>query len=339
MNRKAKQLSLWAVGLLAVGALLKPLPASATECDTDDTITVAEMTWLSASALTYITRTVLADGYGCDVKIVPGDTVPTATSMYTKNEPHIAPELWISTAESIWQKAQEKGNVYKASDIFAGGGKEGWWIPDYVAAENPSLKSVGDLKDHAELFQEVASGDKGRFYGCPPGWGCEIITNNLFRALALEENGWELFSPGSGANLKASIARKVTRKEPIAAYYWGPTAVIGKYNLVRLDMPEYNPEKFTCLTDKNCENPQLSGWKPGEVAVAVVTELREKAPNVAEFLSKLQLPNETVNSLLAWGDDNSASPEEVAARFFDKHPDVWTAWVPDDVAERIRQTL
>ncbi len=323
----------------AVVLAVTPQQAQATDCGTEETITIAEMTWLSASTLAYIAETILADGYGCSVEIVPGDTVPTATSMLSKSEPMIAPELWVSTAESIWTKAQEKGNVYKAADIFADGGQEGWWIPAYVAEANPSLKSITDLANHPELFEEVASDGKGRLYGCPPGWGCEIITNNLFQALDLENHDFELFSPGSGANLKASIARKATRKEPIVAYYWGPTDVIGKYNLVRLEMPAYDPEKFTCLTDPNCADPQVTGWKPGEVAVAVVTDLRDKAPNVAEFLSKFTVPNDVISAELAWGDDNSASPEEVAVHFLQNHPDVWTTWVPADVAERVKAKL
>lgn len=328
-----------AAAALAAGALaLQPSAAKAVECGTSDQIRIAEMTWLSAATLAHITHKILADGYGCNAVLVPGDTVPTATTMLTRGEPEIAPELWVSTAEAIWLKAQEKGNVYKASDIFAEGGQEGWWIPDYVAEANPTLKSVEDLKDHAHLFAEPASPDQGRLYGCPPGWGCEIITNNLFQALNLGEN-FELFSPGSGENLKASIARKVIQKEPIVAYYWAPTDVIGKFNLVRLDMPEYDAEKFTCLTDANCENPQVTGWAVGEVAVAVTTELRDKAPAVAEFLGKLQVPNDTVNQVLAWGDDNKASPEEVAEHFFKTEPGVWTAWVPDEVAARVEAAL
>ncbi|MBZ0123103.1 MAG: ABC transporter substrate-binding protein [Roseovarius sp.] len=327
-------------GAAAAAALGLAAPASAeTQCDTDDKITIAEMTWLSAATLAYVADTILSDGYGCNTEIVPGDTVPTATSMVSKGEPMIAPELWVSTAEAIWAKAQESGMAYKAADIFSEGGQEGWWIPSYVAEENPGLKSVTDLKDYAQLFEEPASAGKGRFYGCPPGWGCEIITNNLYRALDLDSHGWELFSPGSGANLKASIARMATRKEPIVAYYWGPTDVIGKFNLVRLEMPEYDPEKFVCLTDMNCADPQLTGWKPGEVAVGVATALRDKAPVVAEFLSKYTVPNDVISAELAWGDDNSASPEEVARHFLQNHPEVWTAWVPADVAERVKAGL
>lgn len=53
-------------------------PVHAAECGTDDKITIAEMTWLSASTLTYIADKVLRDGYGCKTETVLGDTVPTA---------------------------------------------------------------------------------------------------------------------------------------------------------------------------------------------------------------------------------------------------------------------
>ncbi|MCC0014828.1 MAG: ABC transporter substrate-binding protein [Rhodobiaceae bacterium] len=325
-----------AAGFAAVMAA--PLPASATECGTSDKITIANMTWLSASTLASIAKTILASGYGCDVELVPGDTVPTATSMLTKGKPDIAPELWVSTAQAIWDQMTEKGNVYKANNIFAGGGEEGWWIPDYVAAEHPEIKSITDLKANWQVFADVSNPDKGRLYGCPPGWGCEIITNNLFKALGLGET-FELFSPGSGENLKASIARQVTRKKPIVGYYWGPTDVIGKYKLVRLDMPTFDADKFKCLTDKDCADPQVTGWAVGEVAVAVVTEMKTKAPNVAEFLSKLQVPNAEISEVLAWGDDNKASPEEVAAHFLKNYEAIWTAWVPADVAEKVKASL
>lgn len=310
-------------------------------CGTKDEITIANMTWMSANVLAQVTHRILTVGYGCNAKLVPGDTVPTATSMLIKNKPHIAPELWISTASSIWNKIKKKGNVYKASDIFGNGGKEGWWIPDYVAKANPGLKNLSDLKNpkYAKLFVEPQSGGKGRLYGCPPGWGCEIITNNLFSALELDKANYELFSPGSGANLKASIARRVTRKAPILAYYWGPTAVIGRYKLVRLGMPEYDAEKFLCLTNKNCANPQVTGWKPGEVGVAVVASLKTKAPNVAAFLSKLQVPNDVVNASLAWGDGRKASVDEVTAHFFKTYPTVWQSWIPADVAARVKASL
>lgn len=326
-----------AVAALTLG-LGAPRAAQAADCGKTGTVSIAEMTWLSASSLAHIAQKIMASGYGCDAQLVPGDTVPTATSMLTRSQPDVAPELWVSTAQSIWDKMIKKGNVYKASDIFAQGGQEGWWVPDYVLEQHPELKSVEDLKANWKIFAEAANPDKGRLYGCPPGWGCEIITNNLFKALNLGET-YELFSPGSGENLKASFARAVARKQPIVGYYWGPTAVIGKFNLKRLGMPAYDPAKFKCLTDPNCENPQVSGWAVGEVAVAVVSSMKERAPDVAAFLGKMQVPNKDISAVLAWGDTNRASPDEVATYFLKNYDAIWSKWVPGDVADKVRASL
>ncbi|MCB1367099.1 MAG: ABC transporter substrate-binding protein [Rhodobacteraceae bacterium] len=327
-----------AAAALAAFGLTQAQPAQAADCGADGTVTIAEMTWLSSATLAHVAQRIMADGYGCNAQLVPGDTVPTATSMLTRGQPDVAPELWVSTAQTIWDQIKEKGNVYKASDIFADGGIEGWWIPDYLAAEHPEIKSVEDLKANWAIFAEQANPDQGRFYGCPPGWGCEIITNNLFKAIGLGET-FELFSPGSGENLKASIGRAVTRKKPFVGYYWGPSDVIGKYNLVRLDMPAYDAEKFLCLTDANCADPQLTGWAVGEVAVAVTTSLKERSPDVAAFLGNLQVPNKDFSALLAHAEDNRLTPEEAAAYFLKSYDAIWSAWVPADVAERVRAKL
>ena len=258
--------------------------------------------------------------------------------MMTRGTPDVAPELWVSTAQTIWDESLAKDIAYKASDIFASGGEEGWWVPDYVLADHPEIKSVLDLKDNWQVFAEAANPNKGRLYGCPPGWGCEIITNNLFEALGLGET-FELFSPGSGENLKASIARAVAQKEPFVGYYWSPADVIAKYKLVRLDMPAFEADKFKCLTDSNCANPEVTGWAVGEVAVAVVTSLKERAPDVVAFLSKMQISNDDVSAMAAWGDENSATNEEVANHFLKNYDAVWSSWVPADVADKVRAGL
>lgn len=333
-----KPRSILAAAALATFGLTQAGPAEAADCGTGGPVTIAEMTWLSSATLAHLAERIMTDGYGCEVELVPGDTVPTSTSMLTRGQPDVAPELWVSTAQTIWDQIQAKGNVYKASDIFADGGVEGWWIPDYLAEAHPEIKSVEDLKANWEVFAEQANPDQGRMYGCPPGWGCEIITNNLFKALGMGET-FELFSPGSGENLKASIGRAVTRKQPIVAYYFGPSDVIGKYNLVRLEMPDYDADKFLCLTDTNCADPQLTGWAVGEVAVAVTTSLKERAPDVAEFLSHLQVPNKEFSTILAHADDNRLTPEETADYILTDYDAIWSAWVPEDVAERVRAGL
>ena len=42
-------------------------------------VTVANMNWASAEVLANIDNVILTEGYGCDVELVPGDTMPTLT--------------------------------------------------------------------------------------------------------------------------------------------------------------------------------------------------------------------------------------------------------------------
>ena len=332
-------LALAASLLLAVSTLYSG-PARAADCGSVDKITVAEMTWISGAVQAKLFKRILEAGYGCNVETVPGDTIPTASSMLTKGEPMIAPEFWTNSMAELWQKLQDQNAVYNAGRIYTEGGNEGWWIPDYTAKANPGLKTIKDLNDYRDLFTDAQAGGKPRLYNCPPGWVCENTNRHLFQALGLDDKGWELFSPGSGANLKAAIARKVTRKDDVVSYYWGPTAVIGRYNLVKLEIPApFDQEKFNCLASNECPNPQLSAWQSAEVVVGVVPRLKQEAPDVVKFCENITMENATINKVLAWVDERSAEADAGADYFLRNFEDVWTQWVPDDVAQRIRDSL
>ena len=44
-----------------------------------------------------------------------------------------------------------------------------------------------------------------------------------------------MIDPGSGAALAGSIARAYERQQPWFGYYWSPTPVLGKYDMVKVD--------------------------------------------------------------------------------------------------------
>ena len=64
----------------AAGMALMAMQPAHAECGR---ITIADMNWASAEFAAYIDKFILAEGYGCDVELVPGDTMPTSTSMST----------------------------------------------------------------------------------------------------------------------------------------------------------------------------------------------------------------------------------------------------------------
>lgn len=327
-----------AIGLAAGLSFGATAIANATECGTDKTIDIAEMNWPSAAALAQVHAIILGKGFGCNVEIVAGDTVPSSASMLSKGSPAIAPELWTGTIQEAWDKGIAAGKVKVAGLSISDGAVEGWWIPKYVADANPGLKSVDDLPKYAKLFSDPDEPGKGRFYSCPPGWGCEIANAALFKAYGLKST-YNLFSPGSGGNLDAAITRAFTREEPIVFYYWGPTSIMGKYDMVQLKMPPYDAKIWKCNTDTSCTPKGKSSFATPPVVVATASWVSKDAPAVFDYLGKVALSNVQISQMLSWGDDHKAGSKETAENFLKTEEAVWTKWVPADVAAAVKASL
>jgi len=204
--------------------------AKASECGK---VQVAEMTWTSAAVLAYFDALVLKEAFGCDTEVVPGDTMPTSTSMAEKQQPDVASELWTNGLGAAWTEALERGVVKTGGLSFTGGG-EGFWIPKSVVDAHPELATMEGVLANPQLFPHPEGIDKGAFYGCPAGWNCQITTTNLFDAYGMADAGFEYVDPGSGAALGASAAGAHDKGEGWIGYYWGPTALLGTREFVRV---------------------------------------------------------------------------------------------------------
>lgn len=312
----------------------------AAACGTESKIDIAEMTWPSAAALAHIHAIILEHGYGCSVEIVTGDTVPTSASMITRGTPAVAPELWTSTIEEAWEKGIADGIVVKLGDAITDGTVEGWFIPRYMQEKYPELTTAEAVIARPDLFPDPENGEKGRLYSCPPGWACELSTSALYEAYEMSSKGWSLFSPGSGGGLDASIARAFTREEPILFYYWGPTSILGKFDAVQLDLGPVKPEVYACNTDTDCTDaPGITAYPSSPAIIGAASRLPKEAPAVAAYMAKAGLSNAQISSLLVYGDENKADAAETARNFLKTEQDVWTSWVPAEVAEKIQVFL
>lgn len=316
-----------------------PAHAQETTCGTDKTIDIAEMTWPSAAALARIHATVLEKGFGCKVEVVAGDTVPTASSILSRGKPAIAPELWTSAIQDAWEAGIKDGKVVELGKAITDGTIEGWFIPKYVQEEHPELVSAEAVIARPDLFPDPEEEGQGRLYSCPPGWACELSTSALFEAFDMDKT-WNLFSPGSGGALDASIARAFVREEPILFYYWGPTAILGKYDAVQLDLGEVKPEAYACNTDTDCGKPaEVTAYPSSPAVIGAAAWVKDEAPVVADYFSKAGLTNAQISELLVFGDENKADAAATAENFLKTKQDVWKAWVPADVAERVEASL
>jgi glycine betaine/proline transport system substrate-binding protein len=329
--------SVTALAGAAFFALAGIQPAAA-ECGR---VTIADMNWASAEFAAYVDKTILEKGYGCEVELVPGDTMPTATSMMEKSEPDIAPELWINSVRTALDRAVKEGRLVYAAEILKDGGEEGWWVPEYFAKAHPELKTVADVFKHPDLFPNSENPGKGAFYGCPAGWNCQLTTANLFRAYGGEAAGFELIDPGSAAGLDGSIAKAYERKQPWLGYYWAPTSILGKYPMMKLDfgVPHNAEEWNKCTSQADCANPQKNGWAKSEVYTVVTPRFAKASPEGMAYLKKRGWSNKVANAVLAYMADNQYTGEDGAIYFLKTYPDLWKSWVSADIAKKVEAGL
>jgi ABC-type proline/glycine betaine transport system substrate-binding protein len=67
--------------------------------------------------------------------------------------------------------------------------------------------------------------------------------------------------------------------------------------------------------------------------------LAERAPDVVDLLTAMDMDMQAVSAVLVAIEDESLTPDEAAVRWLRDNPNVWSQWVNDDVAERINQAL
>jgi glycine betaine/proline transport system substrate-binding protein len=305
-------------------------------------VTVASMNWQSAEVLSALDKIILTEGYGCDVEVTVGDTVPTITSMSEKGEPDIAPEAWIGLLPDVVKRGLDEGKIIAAAKSLPDGGQQGWWIPKYVADAHPDIKTIGDALKHPELFPDPEDSSKGAIFNGPQGWGGTVVTAQFYKAFEAEKAGFNLVDTGSAAGLDGSIAKAYERKEGWIGYYWAPTALLGKYSMVMLSpgVPRDEAEWKRCNTVADCPDPKPNNWTADEVVTLVAKPFSERVgPEVMDYLNKRAWKNDTVNALMAWMTDNQASGEEGAKQFLKEHEDIWTKWVSPEAAEKIKASL
>ena len=330
--------------LMALIAVTASMVISTTSFAACGSLTMAEMNWASAELMAHVDKIILEKGYGCDVELVAGATMPTFTSMNEKGQPDVAAELWANAVRDPLKKAVDEGRLHIASPAPITGLGEGWWIPPHTAKKHPELKTALDIMKRPELFPHKEDPTKGAFVGCPAGWGCQLANANLFRAFEMEKKGWVLVDPGSAAGLDGSMAKAVERGENWFGYYWSPTSMIGKYKMVPVDfgVPFAGSENWDgCIVkpEQECANPMPSAWTKSVVNTVITDRFKKAGGTAAHYLSQRVYPGAIMNGMLVYMADNQAGGDDAAIEFLQKHEDVWTNWVSSDVASKVKASL
>lgn len=322
-----------AIALCAVAGTAQA--ADAPQCELQRPVNFGAMNWESNLIIMEVERFIMEKGYGCKTDTLPTETLPALAAL-ERGDLDINSEVWFNSVSAPWARVEKTGKVKRIGDIYMGG--EAWFIPRYTAERLPELKAAADLPKFKDKFNDPEDPGKGRFYGCPAGWGCEVTNANLFKALGLGDS-FSLYSPGTGAAQKAALTSAYRRKQNVVFYYWYPTPLVGSLDLVKLELPPFDEDKHRCLTSPKCADPQPSAYPETPVFTAVNTKFSQEAPQLTEFLSNVAIPLPIVNKTLAHMEESGDDTHEVATWFLKNHADIWSKWVPAEVAARVQNAL
>ena len=159
----------------------------------------------------------------------------------------------------------------------------------------------------------------------------------------MEAKGWLLVDPGSAAGLDGSMAKAAERGENWFGYYWSPTAMIGKYSMVPVDMGSWggseNWDGCIVKPEQECADPKPSSWTESEVHTVITSDFKARGGAAVKYLETRVFPGPVMNGMLVYMADEQAGGADAAIEFLIKHEDLWSSWVSADAAAKIKASL
>ena len=302
----------------------------------DRAIVFAGLDWQSAQIHNHIAGRILQDGFGCKFEDTP---VPLVQGL-VRGEIDIVMEVWINTVPDTYREAITTGAVVDLG-LNISAGEYSFLVPRYVIEGDtargiqpmaPDLRTVADLSRYSSVFQDAEQPGRGLYHNCIASWKCEQINTDKLATYGLDMS-FTNFRPENSRELVTSLSTAYEKGEPWLGYYWGPTWVLGSFDMVVITEPEYSEDCWV-VGNHGCAYPAMP------VNVAISKGFSEVAAGpIVDFLRAYEMDQQLMSELMAYNIDEQTAAADVAVYFLANKSHVWTDWVTDEVADRIKASL
>ncbi|MBP1948367.1 ABC transporter substrate-binding protein [Virgibacillus litoralis] len=301
-----------------------------TDADSKEKIVFADDGWDSLRFHNQIARTIIEEGYGYETEKLSGST-PAIYTAIEEGQVDVHMEIWTKNDEEVYTKGIEEGYFIKLSTNYDDN-HQGFYVPTYVIEGDPErgiepvapdLKYITDLPEYWELFKDPADPEKGRIIGAISGWNVDKILYDAFKHYGLDEN-YNYFRAGSETGINISLSEAYNNGEPWIGYNYEPNWVMGKFDMTPILEKEPGP---------------LEKIGAQDIDIISNESLPERAPEVVEFLKNYKTSSKIANDALVYMQEEEASHEDAALKFLKENEDLWTKWVPEDVAAKVKEGI
>ena len=284
------------------------------------TIILVENAWSASELNVAVAKILLENELGYPVEIISLDENAQWPAL-AAGDAHASLEVWPSGhAANVAEYIDGAGTVENGG-LLGPVGRIGWYMPSYLLNDHPELTTWEGFTspEAAALFATAETGDNGQFLGGDPSfvqYDADIITN-----LSLP---FEVVYAGSEEAILAQLDSAYSREEPVLFYFWTPHSIHAKYDLTRVELPEYSDDCYA-----EADSGGVACDYPGDDLFKIFwSGLAEAAPDAHTLLANMNYTTEDQISMIAAVEIDGQSVDEAAQAWLDANEDVWRAWLP-----------
>ncbi len=269
--------------------------------------------WVGYAADAYVVGGVAEQELGCTVNYVDLKEGGPSYQALKSGDGDVILEEW-SHADEL-QAGIDEGY---AVDLGSPGnvGIIGWYVPGWLAEENPDVLDYKNLNKYAKDFATSESGGKGQFLGSDPTFTQydEAIVRNLGLDFKV------VFAGGETATVEA-FKKAQENKEWLIGYFWEPQYVHAEVPLERVALPPYEEGCDAEPSKVDCDYAETELKKVGRV------EFMESGSPAAALIQNFTWTNDDQNQVADYIVAQGMSNEDAAAKWIADNPDKVDAWL------------
>ena len=288
-----------------------------------------------------IAALIIEHGYGYDVETVSG-TTRALQEQLPAGEVDVALEGWQQLARRWYERELGAGRIENLGPTYELG--ERFLIVPRPTADELGIRTVFDLRDHWEDFVDPRDASKGVIINCVAGSQCAELNRVKLAAYGLDAH-FNLISPSSHDSLDSTLERADQQGLSIVGFYSAPAHLIEAYDWQVLEEPAYSGECQLALEaatfGAGATPREGCAYERASVDALAHAGLRERAPEVAAMIERMDVGSRPLTESLAWAAERGLRDdwEPAAIHYLERNEDRWRSWVTADAYGRVKAVL
>ncbi|SMO46163.1 glycine betaine/proline transport system substrate-binding protein [Gracilimonas mengyeensis] len=278
---------------LGVFVLAIGLMAGCAQTESEKTADLVYVNWAEGIAYTNLAKVILEDRMGYEVEITSADVGPAYTAV-AQGDADAFMETWLPVLHADYYE-QYQDQITDLGVVYDGT-KSGLVVPTYV-----EIDSISQMNSVSEEFN-------GEITGIDAGAGIMSTTQDVIEEYNLD---YELVQ-SSGPAMTSALQRAYEDEEWIVVTGWRPHWKFGRFDLKFLK-----------------QDPDKELWGTGQIHIMGRQNLEEEKPELAAFLSNMELTDAELSGLMVAIEESDEDNETVAKQWLQDNEDVIEDWIPE----------